>query len=190
MTDIEQIRLQAKSLGLKPHHRASAATIQKMIEAHLAQDSSDEEEPAEKPVSTDPRLAKPVIPLTAEEYRKSDAKERKRLAGRLIRCNVTCMNPEKKNWQGEIISVGSAKLGTFKKFVAFNTTEGYHIPQIIYDMLKERKCTIFVEGRDPRGNKTKVGKLINEFSIDVLPPLTPDELSDLARKQALAAGQA
>jgi hypothetical protein len=130
------------------------------------------------------------VPLTEEEFRKSDTKDRKKFAGRLVRCIVTCMNPEKKKWQGEIISVGSAKLGTFKKFVAFNTPDGYHIPQIIFDMMKERKCTVFVDSRDARGQKIKKGKLIPEFSIEILPPLTPNELSDLARRQALAAGQA
>ena len=106
-----------------------------------------------------------------------------------MRCRIQCMNPAKKDWPGEIFSVGSAKLGTFKKFVPFNNPEPYHIPQIIYDMLVEKKCTVFYTERDDRGNKIRKGRLINEFAIEVLPPLTRDELSDLARQQALRAGQ-
>lgn len=98
------------------------------------------------------------------------------------------MNPNKRSWEGEIVSVGSAKLGTFKKFIPFNAEEGYHIPQIIFDELKNRKCTIFVSGKGPRGEKITKSKLINEFALEVLPPLGAEELKVLASRQALANG--
>jgi len=193
---LNAVRYQAQQLGLKYHHKAKAETIEKMIEDHLAKPTITEPEKDEEnsldfsaEENVDPRLLTKVVPMTEEQFRKEDAKERKNTVGRLIRCRITCMNPGKKSWPGEIISVGSAKLGTFKKFVPFNTEEGYHIPQIIYDMLKERKCTIFIDSTDARGHKIKKGKLIPEFSIEVLDPLTPDQLSDLGRRQAMAAGQ-
>ena len=105
----------------------------------------------------------------------------------LKRCTVMCMNPMKKEWAGEILSVGSAKWGTFKKYIPFNG-EPYHIPKIIYDMMKERKCTIFytVKQKDGRGGDIRKGKLIPEFNIVDLPPLTSAELKQLADKQLLA----
>jgi hypothetical protein len=130
-------------------------------------------------------------PLDEKQFQRKYPKQaaNRKSAGRLIRCRIQCMNPAKKDWPGEIFSVGSAKLGTFKKFVPFNSPEPYHLPQIIYDMLVEKKCTVFYTERDERGNKIRKGRLVNEFAIEVLPPLTKNELSDLARTQALRAGQ-
>jgi hypothetical protein len=94
------------------------------------------------------------------------------------------MNPMKKEWPGEMFSAGSAKLGTFKKYVPFDGNP-YHIPQIIYDMIQERKCSTFYTERDERGREKRVSRLIKEFAIEDLAPLTSQELEDLAKVQAL-----
>ena len=73
-----------------------------------------------------------------------------------------------------------------KKFVPFNADDGWHVPYVIYQQLKERQCQIFQTATDARGNKVRKGKLIKEFAIEVLPPLTKEELEELARRQAMA----
>jgi len=176
------VRAQADVLGLKYHHNANDETIQKLIDS--------QGENVQLPEGLLP--ASECAPMTPEEYRKkygSDVKRGKMESGKLIRCRIQCLNPAKKEWPGEIFSVGSSKLGTFKKYVPFNSPEPYHIPKIIYDMLVEKKCTVFYTETDARGNKTRKGRLVNEFAIEVLTPLTKEELSELARRQALAAGQ-
>lgn len=174
-------RDRADELGISYHHNAADATIQKLIDAHEA---------AQKPgfEALPPDECEPML---REEYMNKyhSLAIRRKDANRLVRCRIQCMNPAKKEWPGEIISVGSAKLGTFKKFIPFNSPEAYHIPKIIYDVMKDKKCTVFYTATDERGNKIRKGRLIDEFAIEVLPNLTPDELSDLARKQALQAGQ-
>ena len=115
----------------------------------------------------------------------------KREAAKLIRINVTCMNPFKREWPGEIIAAGNSVVGTYKKYVPFNTTDGWHVPQIIYEQLKQRQCQVFVTERvGPGGIKVRKGKLINEFAIEVLPALTEKELRELARRQAVASNTA
>lgn len=124
--------------------------------------------------------------LTEEEWlAKQKAQERKNI-GKLVRIRVTCMNPAKKNWEGEIISVGSAKIGTFKKYVPFNAEQGWHVPQIIYEELKNRKCSVFYTVKGNNGDKVRKAKLVPEFSIELLDPLSPEELKDLAKQQAMA----
>ena len=132
MTDekLIQIRSQADSLGIDYHHRAGVEKIQKLIEAHL---DNQDKTIIEAAVPDLPK--EKIVPMTEEEFKAEQKKENKKNVGALIRCRVQCMNPEKKNWQGEILSVGSAKLGTFKKFVPFNSGEPFHIPKIIYDMM-------------------------------------------------------
>lgn len=127
--------------------------------------------------------------VTDAEFKDEAFRLRKQTAGKLIRVRVTCMNPSKKEWDGEIISVGSSKIGTYKKFVKFNTEEGWHIPFIIYEYLKEKKCAMYHTVQDNKGNKVRKSKLVNEFNIEVLPALTKEELKDLAQRQAMEAGK-
>ena len=107
-------------------------------------------------------------------------------ATKLVRIRVTCMNPAKKEWEGEIITVGNAGVGTYKKYIPFNADEGWHVPNIIYQALQERQCQVFVSSKTKNGVTIRQGKLIKEFAIEVLPPLTEEELKDLAQRQAMA----
>ena len=176
------VRDRADELGISYHHNASDETIQKLIDSHEA----------EAPKTENKFLPKDECePMSQDEFKKKyrNGSNVRKEASALVRCRIQCMNPAKKDWPGEIFSVGSAKLGTFKKFVPFNNPEPYHLPKIIYDMLVEKKCTVFYTERDERGNKIRKGRLINEFAIEVLPPLSKEELSELARTQALKAGQ-
>ena len=73
-----------------------------------------------------------------------------------------------------------------KKYVPFNADDGWHVPNIIYETMKERQCQVFTSSKTKNGVTMRQGKLIKEFAIEVLPPLTEEELKDLAQRQALA----
>lgn len=137
---------------------------------------------------TDEPDAEPEAPEVAQGE-ESDNERRTRLkreASRLVRVRVTCMNPAKAEWQGEIFSVGNSVVGSFTKYVPFNADDGWHIPEIIYKAMAERQCQVFYTVPDSRGNKVRKGKLIKEFAIEKLPPLTKEELADLAQRQAMS----
>src|SRR5690606_32581434 len=111
---------------------------------------------------------------------------KKREAEELVRIRVTCMNPAKKEWEGEIFTAGNSTVGTFKKYVPFNADDGWHVPRIIYNQIIQRQCQVFYSVKDERGNSIRKGKLIKEFAVEVLPQLTKEELQELARRQAMA----
>jgi hypothetical protein len=179
--ELLEARQAADALGIKYHHRANAATINNLISEHSL-DQGDGPKPA--PGHQIPTMGPGAI-MSKEEFQAQQTKKRIRNAGALKRIRVTCMNPQKRNWKGEVISVGSRKMGTFKKFIPFDG-QPYHVPQVIYEELKSRQCTVFIT--EKRGGEDfRVGKLVNEFAIDDLPPLTQEELADLEKKQALAA---
>jgi len=96
------------------------------------------------------------------------------------------MNPNKKEWEGEMFTVSNSVVGTFKKYVPFNNEDGWHVPTIIYKMLKDKQCQIFHTVKNSRGAKVRKGKLIKEYAIELLPDLTLPQLQELAQKQALA----
>lgn len=122
---------------------------------------------------------------------RAESADQKRLrllqeATKLVRIRVTCMNPAKKEWEGEIITVGNNIVGTLKKYIPFNADEGWHVPNMMYEVLKERMCQVFVSTKTKNGVTIRQGKMIKEFAIEVLPPLTEEELKDLAQRQAMA----
>lgn len=120
---------------------------------------------------------------------KDEAAERIELqnkAAELVRIRVTCMNPAKKEWEGEIFTTGNSVVGTFKKYVPFNADEGWHVPRIILEMIQQRQCQIFTTVKSKNGVAVRQGKLIKEFAVEILPPLTEEELKDLAQRQAMA----
>jgi hypothetical protein len=105
----------------------------------------------------------------------------------LVRVNITCMNPAKKDWSGEIITGGNSQIGTVRKFVPFNTENGWHVPKVIFNILKERKFQAFRNVSGKNGITVRQGYMVNEFAIEELPPLTKEELAQLQKEQAARA---
>lgn len=162
--ELAALKERADLLGVKYHPSISLEKLREKVNATLAPTGDEAEAAPKKPN----RLA---------------AQKR---ASELVRIRLTCMNPAKKEWEGEIFTVGNAAVGTFKKFIPFNADEGWHVPRIILEQLQERQCQVFVTSRDKRGNTTRQGKLIKEFAVEILPALTEEELKDLAQRQAMA----
>ena len=176
--ELTTLKARADMLGISYHPSIGIEKLKTKIEAKLndVPDTTDDQE--EKP----PVQASVVAVETEGQKRQRLRKQ----AAELIRIRVTCMNPAKKEWEGEIITAGNSAVGTFKKYIPFNADEGWHVPRIIYNQLVERECQVFVTTKDGRGNITRKGKLIKEFAIEVLPPLNQEELDELARRQAMA----
>lgn len=166
----EALKDRLDQLGVKYHPATGVEKLRALVEKALSDDEPEEE-------------------VVTEAVKESPMQRRNRLrdeASKLVRIRVTCMNPNKKEWQGEIFTVSNSVVGTFKKYVPFNAEDGWHVPDIIYKQIKNRKCQTFVTVPGPRGAKVRKGKLISEFAVEVLPPLTEEELKDLAQQQAMS----
>lgn len=170
-SELDSLKAKADLLGVSYHPSIGAEKLREKINAALSGQDGGKVE----------------APVKAAGETESERKARKRReASELIRIRVTCMNPFKNEWEGEIFTAGNAAVGTFKKYVPFNADEGWHVPRIIYNQMVERQCQVFVTRKDERGRSIREGKLIKEFAIEVLDPLTTDELAELARRQAMA----
>lgn len=149
----------------------------KPAEAAEAAEADDEEELA----PTSPAaLAKPAQTL------------RQRLLQdnmRLIRIRISCMDPKKKDLPGEIFTVANRYIGTVRKFVPFGdaTEGGYHVPYVIFKLLKKRKYLSITTKKGKSGQDEVVTKYLPEFAIEELPMLTEIELARLGQAQ-IAAG--
>lgn len=100
---------------------------------------------------------------------------------RLVRCIVTCNNPDKRDATGEIHTAGNAK-NLESRYVAYRIA--WHVPQIILNSLKEKKYTLAKQEIDPKTNKVIVKTdSFPEYSIEVLDPLTEEEFNAIKQRQ-------
>lgn len=178
LDELTLLKQRAQTLGIKFHPSIGLESLRSKVSAALT--GEDAEEAAEEPVPEAP----------AAESRIQMRNRLRKEASALVRVRVTCMNPNKKEWKGEIFTVSNSVVGTFRKYVQFNTEEGWHVPQIILNMLKARQFQTFYTIKNERGVAVRKGKLVPEFAVEVLPPLTEKELLELSRRQALAGGVA
>lgn len=182
--ELTSLKSRADLMGLTYHPSIGLEKLRDKINATIEQtgDVSFEDSAVERAqVLSD---ASASAPIAAETEGQHQARKR-REAAELLRIRVTCMNPAKSEWDGEIFTAGNNLVGSHTKYVPFNNEEGWHVPRMIYNMMRDRMCQIFVTAKDSRGNVTRQGKLIKEFGIEVMPDLTADDLAELARRQAL-----
>jgi hypothetical protein len=141
---------------------------------------------ADTPEVTPPALMVDPREIVGKKQNFREKMRREQL--KLIRCHIVNLDPKKKDLHGEIFTTGNRVLGTVRKFVPYGevTENGYHLPYIIYKMLKAKKFLNIRTRRGPKGEPLVETNWAQEFAITVLPPLTKAELHDLAVAQAAA----
>lgn len=180
------IGLEALKAKLKEHTEQADAEASSDGPEELEQ-SEPEVEAEQGSPSVPPRMAAEALPKrppTKQEIRKKLIAE----ATKLVRLRITNMDPKKRDLPGEIFTVANSYIGTVRKYVPFGevTEEGYHVPYCIYQMLKDRKF-LNIKVIKRRGREIVEHNYVPEFALEVLPPLTVEELKKLAAQQALAA---
>lgn len=211
--ELSMLKARAKLMGITHSNNISVEKLKEKIEAKLAGEPTSDDEPeadddnddqqTEIGLSADLSLAAPsgapaplaqkdAAPkrkLTKSEQEQAIRTELHREAMALLRCRITNLNPAKKDLHGEIFVVGNRYIGTVRKFVPYGeaTDDGYHIPKVLYDELVSRQFQQINTKRDPRtGTNQVTTRWVREFAIEVLPPLTQEELNKLATAQAAA----
>jgi hypothetical protein len=177
--ELTALKARADVIGIKYHPTIGLENLKARIAEHLAEPSSDA-----APSSPDSNVTE-LVPETATQ----EKIRMKREATALVRLRISCMNPHKREYEGEIFTTGNGVVGTIKRYIPFDTE--WHCEQMILNMIQERYCQVFYTSRDPNTKqKTRRAKMIKEFSIEILPALTEAELHDLAQRQAMANGTA
>lgn len=174
----------ARTMGISFSNNISEEALAEKINAKMNGESAPKEEKSDlNPLAGDTQGA---VPTHKKTLRQRIIDEQMAL----IRVRITNMDPKKKDLRGEVITVANEYLGTVRKFVPFgeDTDEGYHIPKCILTALQERR---FLQIREVKDRKTGITRpetgWVREFAIEILNPLTPEELKQLATAQ-IAAG--
>lgn len=101
---------------------------------------------------------------------------------KLIRVIVTPNDASKREFQSELIQAGNSVLGTISRAIPFGVE--WHIENILLKSLRERQMHVMVKRKNSEGREYYESKLIPAYTIQELPPLTKEELAELARNQA------
>lgn len=170
--EYQTLKARAELLNLKPRKNWTLETLRAKVNEAVTSD---------KPANVATEAAAP------ETKKKvlSEKDKMRREANKLVRVIVTCMNPNKRDYAGEMISVANS-LFEIKKFIQFG--KPYHVPQAILTVLEERKFQAFEKFTDRKGNDGRRGKLMPEFAIQYLDPISPKELDDIRQRQLLQTG--
>lgn len=180
-SELDVLKQRATLMNIPFSNNISVAKLREKIEAAQA---SDEKEPEVEVVATNPLgEAEPVVKkmTLGQKIRQEQLK--------LVRVRIQNLDPKKKDLPGEIITVANEYMGTVRKFVPFGeaTDNGYHIPWCIYEFLKNRKFVNITTKKGKNGQLSVSHADVREFSIEVLPQLTQEELDQLGTAQ-IAAG--
>lgn len=176
LSELAHLRELADSLGISYTARTSAESLQKKID-EFNKTPEDDLSPED--------ILKVETPLPLKSLRQHVYDEQMAL----VRIRLTCLDPKKKDLSGEIITVSNNYLGTQRKFVPYGSDndDGWHVPKCIYTVLKESTfLSIRVDKDRKTGKEIITSNYVPQYAIEVLPPLTPKELADLANAQAAA----
>lgn len=173
---------QARMMGLNVSNNIGVEKLREKIAAHLSEmdNKSAGTDDGEDPEVYTEELGEHATPIgtNINKLRKTLRDE----AMALVRVRISNLDPKKASLHGEIFTIHNDIVGTVKMFVPFGekTEDGWHIPKIIYEMMKSRKFQHIRSYTDPVTKQIMVERsLRSEFSLDVLPPLTAQELTDL-----------
>ena len=177
--ELTVLKQRADQMGITYSNNIGVDTLREKIQAKL---SGEPEKKAEAEASAEPELTQAEKDNILRNNIRVDALK-------LVRIRLTNLNPNKKDLHGEIITVSNRYIGTVRKYVPFNEAgeNGWHVPQIILDVMKDKRF-LSIRTRRVNGREVIEQSWAPEFAIEVLPPLTQEELQQLANRQAAANG--
>ena len=205
----DALRPVASYLGVKFLPQSGIALIKKRLVNKITELESEDEESNDpvmealkkqneeirnKPLKT----VKSKRTYTNDELLKMDVSkaETEELAREIIRAKalklrrvkIQNLDPNEADIEGTIITVVNKYTGKVSKFIPFtekHQQNGYHIPQIIYDELKEKTYAVRKKNVKLDSNSGGIEKpvLAPKFAITDLPDLTQEQLHQLALSQ-------
>lgn len=167
----DALEQQASMLGISFHPNISDEKLSQRIKEKL-------EETQPEPTTNSAKIS-------------SEADLRRKMqdeATKLVRVIISCNNPLKKAWEGEVFKAGNRYLGTVTRYVPFDRE--WHVPQILLNVIKERMYQAFVTKVDDRTQQEYTRAFQRkEFVVEVLDQMSEAELKELARRQAARRGE-
>lgn len=192
-TELQLLKQRADAMGITYSNNIGVEALKKKIADKM--EGTSEEKPVVVPTDAQPN---PLVQKETQGNSNEAAPEQaqpkmltlrqhlKQEAEKLVRIRITCMDPKKADLPGEVFTVANEYIGTVRKYVPFGeaTDNGYHVPYCIYEFLKAREFLQITSKPNPVTKQIDTRhRYVKEFAIEVLPPLSKEELADLAADQ-------
>lgn len=189
LNELDMLKQKADQMGVPYKSNIGIETLRAKINAKL-NDEPDVPDDEEEDDNTKAAPQKAQKKMSKAEIMQAERDRQAKEEMALVRVRISCLNPAKREIKGEIVTVANRFVGTVRKFVPFGeaTDEGYHLPRILLNELKSRKFNSVTTRKGPNGQMLPVQRLVPEFAIEELEPLTQEQLNKLAAAQAAAAG--
>jgi len=178
-TTLEKLKAEAQFLGIEFHHNSGETKLLQLIKDFKNKSSKKEEKEEVVVVKEE----KEEVVVVKEKTKQQRHDELRKSQTKLIRVIVHCNNDNKSEMKGDFFTASNKIVGDYKKFVPFDNEEGFHIPQILLDTMRDKQCLKFRSQKNADGVEIKAPYLAKEYTIEVLPPLTQKELDKLAAAQ-------
>ena len=182
---VEDIRTELKDWGVSVHHKTG---IDNLISTLTKVRAGTYEASAKKEVVTVPNV--PSAAATAAML-KATTQTKTQKAMTLQRIIVTPNDPLLSAQEGMIFTVGSSSVNNgrmVKKYVPFNNEEGWHVPQIIINQIKNAEMQKSKSVKTPNGEMVNQPFISKRFNVQILDPLTREEMTALAASQQAKGG--
>ncbi len=175
--ELTLLKERAKTLNISFSPNIGLEALKAKVQAVLENTASASE-------VSDKAVAAPVVANAVVETAGQRRSRLRKEAHKLIRVRISCKNQNKKTGRAKIFTVSNSVIGTIRKYVPFDAEDGWHVPQALLQMIKEREHQVFYKVKE-NGKEITRSKLVKEFSVEILDPLTKEELADLAQRQAI-----
>lgn len=186
--ELALLKERAKQMGIPFSNNISLETLRKRISDKM----EGKDVPEVNPLTGDAEIAaitSAPAKLDAKQNALALRKMMQREQMKLVRVRITNMDPKKKDLPGEIWTVSNEYLGNVRKMIPYGeqTDDGYHIPYCLFRLLQSKRFLHIRTVKDRvTGLERQEKQWVKEFSLDVLPDLTKEELTRLAAAQAAA----
>lgn len=181
--ELQVLKDRARLMGITHSNNIGLEALRAKIAAKQSEEPLNQGSPEDAAQRSNPLDdgEAPARPLTVRERLLRDEMK-------LVRCRITNLDPKKKDLPGEIFTVANEYLGTVRKYIPYGeaSEEGWHIPHVLYTMLKEKKFLNIRINKGTNGQPQIKTNMSPEFSIEVLPQLNQKELDKLATAQKAA----
>lgn len=172
--ELTLLKRRADKLGVTYSNNIGLETLKERVAN--AMEGNKEPEVKEEAKADSADKVQSVVELRAEKRKE---------AMKLVRIRYTNMNARKKDVPGEFFTVANGIVGTIKRYVPYGEAaeNGWHVEYAIYKMMKRRTFTTTVTKRDDKGRPYNTSVERKEFAIEVLDPLTKEQMEQLAKDQ-------
>ena len=128
----------------------------------------------------DAELSESVEAETEESLKRKEAQKLREEQAKLIRVQITPMNPAKSSLNCELFSF-SNDVFSEKRVIQFNVP--WHVPQAMLDHIRSIEFRAYRDIKTPRGGVVQEAYSAPAYAVNVLPPITEEELEQIKKKQ-------